>query len=320
MHENDFFNEDLLCALAGVAGEDNVLMSEPMREHTTFKIGGPADVFVTPDTEQGLVATLDTCYRCDLPLTIVGNGSDLLVGDKGIRGVVVALGEGLSNITVDGTHVTAAAGALLSDAATAAAEAGLTGMEPISGIPGSVGGACYMNAGAYGACMADVLESVRVYKPARQLDDGTRGSGNIIEFDVNELNLGYRKSRIADDGFIVLSATFNLAPGNAAMIKADMDDYRQRREDKQPLDMPSAGSTFKRPEGHFAGKLIMDAGLRGHAIGGAQVSEKHCGFIVNADHATAADVDELIRDIQAKVKEQFDVDLEPEVYRVGEFL
>ena len=216
MHENDFFNEDLLCALAGVAGEDNVLMSEPMREHTTFKIGGPADVFVTPDTEQGLVATLDTCYRCNLPLTIVGNGSDLLVGDKGIRGVVVALGEGLSDITVDGTHVTAAAGALLSDVAAAAAEAGLTGMEPISGIPGSVGGACYMNAGAYGACMADVLGSVRVYKPARQLDDGTRGSGNIIEFDVDELNLGYRKSRIADDGFIVLSATFNLAPGNAA--------------------------------------------------------------------------------------------------------
>ncbi len=192
MHENDFFNEDLLCALAGVAGEDNVLMSEPMCEHTTFKIGGPADVFVTPDTEQGLVATLDTCYRCDLPLTIVGNGSDLLVGDKGIRGVVVALGEGLSDITVDGTHVTAAAGALLSDVAAAAAEAGLTGMEPISGIPGSVGG--------------------------------------------------------------------------------------------------------------------------------AQVSEKHCGFIVNADHATAADVDELIRHIQATVKDQFGVDLEPEVHRVGEFL
>ena len=177
-----------------------------------------------------------------------------------------------------------------------------------------------MNAGAYGACMADVLESVRVYKPARQLDDGTRGSGNIIEFDVDELNLGYRKSRIADDGFIVLSAAFNLAPGNAAMIKADMDDYRQRREDKQPLDMPSAGSTFKRPEGYFAGKLIMDAGLRGHAVGGAQVSEKHCGFIVNADHATAADVDELIRHIQATVKDQFNVDLEPEVHRVGEFL
>ena len=313
MHENDFFNEDLLCALAGVAGEDNVLMSEPMREHTTFKIGGPADVFVTPDTEQGLVATLDTCYRCDLPLTIVGNGSDLLVGDKGIRGVVVALGKGLSDITVNGTHVTAAAGALLSDVATTAAEACLTGMEPISGIPGSVGGACYMNAGAYGACMADVLESVRVYKPARMLDDGTRGSGNIIEFDVDELNLGYRKSRIADDGFVVLSATFNLAPGNAAMIKADMDDYHQRREDKQPLDMPSAGSTFKRPEGYFAGKLIMDAGLRGHAIGGAQVSEKHAGFVVNRGGATFDDVLRLMDHIRSEVLRTSGVELEPEV-------
>ena len=319
MHENDFFNEDLLCALAGVAGEDNVLMSEPMREHTTFKIGGPADVFVTPDTEQGLVATLDTCYRCDLPLTIVGNGSDLLVGDKGIRGVVVALGEGLSDITVNGTHVTAAAGALLSDVAAAAAEAGLTGMEPISGIPGSVGGACYMNAGAYGACMADVLESVRVYKPARQLDDGTRGSGSIIEFDVDELNLGYRKSRIADDGFIVLSATFNLAPGNAAMIKADMDDYRQRREDKQPLDMPSAGSTFKRPEGHFAGKLIEDTGLRGFRHGGAQVSEKHCGFVINDGTARAADIYWLIGEVRKRVLLEQHVELTPEVKIWGEF-
>ena len=319
MHEHDFFNEDLLCALAAAAGEDNVLMSEPMREHTTFKIGGPADVFITPDSEHGLIATLDTCYRCDLPTTIVGNGSDLLVGDKGIRGIVVALGKGLSNISFEGSQVTAAGGALLADVARAAADAELTGMEALSGIPGSVGGACYMNAGAYGSCMADVLESVRVYKPARALDDGTRGSGSIIEFDVDKLNLGYRKSRIADDGFVVLSATFNLAPGNAAMIKADMDGYRQRREDKQPLEMPSAGSTFKRPEGHFAGKLIMDAGLRGYAVGGAQVSEKHCGFIVNADHATAADVDELIRHIQAEVKQQFDVDLEPEVHRVGEF-
>ena len=320
MHSNDFFNEDLLCMLATAAGEDNVQMSVPMREHTTFKIGGAADIFITPQREEGLVKTLDICYRCDLPTTIVGNGSDLLVGDKGIRGVVVAVGSGLSNITVEGTHVTAGAGALLSDVAAAAAKAELTGMEPLSGIPGSVGGACYMNAGAYGSCMADVLESVRVYKPARAAEGGVRGSGAIIDFDVDELALGYRKSRIADEGFIVLSATFRLAPGNAAMIKADMDGYRQRREDKQPLEMPSAGSTFKRPEGHFAGKLIMDAGLRGYAIGGAQVSEKHCGFIVNADHATAADVDELIRHIQAEVKQQFGVDLEPEVHRVGDFV
>lgn len=320
MHEHDFFNEDLLCALAAVAGEDNVQMSEPMREHTTFKIGGPADVFITPESEEALVATLDTCYRCDLPLTIVGNGSDLLVGDGGIRGVVLALGSDFAKITVDGTHITAQAGALLSDVAQAAAEVGLTGMEPLSGIPGTVGGACYMNAGAYGSCMADVLESVRVYKPARTVDNGIRNSGSIIDFDVDELALGYRKSRIADEGYTVLTATFNLAPGNAAMIQADMEDYARRREEKQPLDMPSAGSTFKRPEGYFAGKLIMDAGLRGYAIGGAQVSEKHCGFVVNADHATAADVNELIEHIQAEVKSQFGVDLEPEVHRIGEFI
>ena len=205
--------------------------------------------------------------------------------------------------------------------AVAAAAAELTGMEPLSGLPGSVGGACYMNAGTYGSSMADVLESVRVYKPSRPVGDGgIRGSAAIIDFDVDELNLGYRKSRITDDGFIVVSATFRLAPGNAAMIRADMDGYRERREEKQPLEMPSAGSTFKRPEGHFVGKLIMDAGLRGYACGGAQVSEKHCGFVVNADHATAADVDELIRHIQAEVKQQFDVDLEPEVHRVGEFM
>ena len=170
-----------------------------------------------------------------------------------------------------------------------------------------------MNAGAYGACMADVLESVRVYKPARVLDDGTRGSGNIIEFDVDELSLGYRKSRIADDGLIVLSATFNLAPGNAAMIKADMDDYRQRREDKQPLDMPSAGPTFKRPEGYFAGTLIEQCGLKGKHVGGAEVSRKHAGFVVNAGGATCADVLALIKKVQDTVFTATGVTLEPEV-------
>ena len=307
MHENDFFNEDLLCALAGVAGEDNVLMSEPMREHTTFKIGGPADVFVTPDTEQGLVATLDTCYRCDLPLTIVGNGSDLLVGDKGIRGVVVALGEGLSDITVDGTHVTAAAGALLSDVAAAAAEAGLTGMEPISGIPGSVGGACYMNAGAYDGCMADVLKEVRVLTPA----------GDVCDLGVDELDLGYRHSRIADEGLVVLSATFALTRADGEKIRQKMDDLTHRREEKQPLDLPSAGSTFKRPEGHFAGKLITDAGLRGYQVGGAAVSKKHAGFVVNVGGATAADVHAVIEHVQAEVERQFGVRLQPEVRFLG---
>ena len=303
MHENDFFNEDLLCALAGVAGEDNVLMSEPMREHTTFKIGGPADVFVTPDTEQGLVATLDTCYRCDLPLTIVGNGSDLLVGDKGIRGVVVALGEGLSDITVDGTHVTAAAGALLSDVAAAAAEAGLTGMEPISGIPGSVGGACYMNAGAYGGEMKDVLASVRYLT----------GEGEIVEAPAEQLNLRYRHSIFEENGGCILSAKFYLSRGSASDIRAKMDDLMARRRDKQPLDKPSAGSTFKRPVGAFAAALIDQCGLRGYRHGGAAVSEKHCGFVVNLGGATCADVLALCDEVRAIVKEKTGYDLEKEI-------
>ena len=303
MHENDFFNEDLLCALAGVAGEDNVLMSEPMREHTTFKIGGPADVFVTPDTEQGLVATLDTCYRCDLPLTIVGNGSDLLVGDKGIRGVVVALGEGLSNITVDGTHVTAAAGALLSDVAAAAAEAGLTGMEPISGIPGSVGGACYMNAGAYGGEMKDVLVSVRYLTE----------EGETVEIPAEQLDLRYRHSIFEENGGCILSAKFHLARGNAADIRARMDDLMARRKDKQPLDKPSAGSTFKRPVGAFAAALIDQCGLRGYRHGGAAVSDKHCGFVVNLGGATCADVLALCDEVRAIVKEKTGYDLEKEI-------
>ena len=202
--------------------------------------------------------------------------------------------------------------------AVAAAAAELTGMEPLSGIPGSVGGACYMNAGTYGSSMADVLKSVRVYKPSRPVEDGgICGSGAIIDFDVDELNLGYRKSRIADDGFIVLSATFRLAPGNAAMIRADMDGYRERREEKQPLELPSAGSTFKRPEGYFVGKLVTDAGLRGYQVGGAAVSKKHAGFVVNVGGATAADVRAVIAHVQDEVERQFGVRLEPEVRFLG---
>ena len=296
MHANDFFNEDFLCALAAVTGEDDVLMSEPMSSHTTFKIGGPADIVITPRSIDALVRTLDLLYKCDIPTTIVGNGSDLLVGDRGIRGAVVLLRENLAGISCEGTTVTAEAGALLKDVALAAADAELTGMEPLWGIPATVGGACFMNAGAYGGTTADVLD-----------------------FDVDELAMGYRKSRIHDEGWIVLSATFGLAPGNAAMIRADMDTYQQKREEKQPLEMPSAGSTFKRPEGYFAGKLIMDAGLRGYRFGGAQVSDKHCGFVVNTDHATAADVRGLIAHVQDEVKSQFGVDLEPEVRMIGEF-
>ena len=316
MHAYDEVSDELLCILAGEVGEDNVLMTEPMKLHTTFKIGGPADVVVTPHTTEALVKVLDTCNQCEVPHVVVGNGSDLLVGDRGIRGVVILLRENLAKIEVDATTwcITAEAGALLRDVALAAADAGLTGMEPLWGIPATVGGACFMNAGAYDGTTGAVLESVEAYVPSKQ-----GGRGSVHTFDVRDLHMGYRKSLVHDVGLTVLRATFKLAPGNEAMIRADMADYQRRREEKQPLELPSAGSTFKRPEGRFAGKLIMDAGLRGERVGGAQVSEKHCGFIVNAGGATARDVLALIEHVQDEVRHQFNVELEPEVRLIGDF-
>ena len=313
MHDYDIaFDPDFLGVLAEATSEDDVLMMEPMAAHTTFKIGGPADIVVRPRTTEQLVHVLNICsYGGKRPL-VVGNGSDLLVSDRGVRGVVVLLSDNYARVRVEGTRVHAEAGALLRDVALAAADASLTGMEPLWGIPASVGGACFMNAGAYGGQTSDVLESVQVYKFG---EPGERGS--VIEMDARDLAMGYRKSRIQDDGLVVLSATFALAPGNEAMIRAEMDAYRKRREDKQPLELPSAGSTFKRPEGHFAGKLIMDAGLRGYAVGGAQVSEKHCGFVVNVDHATAEDVRAVIEHVQDEVRRQFGVELDPEVRLIG---
>lgn len=319
MHEYDGISDEVLCALGGAAGEDAVALFEPMAGHTTFKIGGPADVVVAPTDEDAVARVLDVCAMASVPVTVVGAGSDLLVGDRGIRGAVLLLRDNLAGIEAAGTRVRAQAGALLRDVALAAEEAELTGMEPLWGIPGAVGGACHMNAGAYDACIADVLESVRVYVPSPVLPDGSRGRGSVKVLGVGELAMGYRRSRIHDEGLTVLSATFALAPGNRAMIHAAMDDYRRRREEKQPLEMASAGSTFKRPVGHFAGKLIMDAGLRGARVGGAQVSEKHCGFVVNTGGATAADVNALISRIQDEVRERFGVELEPEVKRIGEF-
>ena len=316
MHAYDEVSDELLCILASEVGEDNVLMTEPMKLHTTFKIGGPADVLVTPHTTEALVKVLDTCNQCEVPHVVVGNGSDLLVGDRGIRGVVILLQENLSKIEVDAEkwRITAEAGALLRDVALAAADAGLTGMEPLWGIPATVGGACFMNAGAYDGTTGAVLESVEAYVPSKQ-----GGRGSVHTFDVRDLHMGYRKSLVHDAGLTVLRATFKLAPGNEVVIRADMADYQRRREEKQPLELPSAGSTFKRPEGHFAGKLIMDAGLRGARVGGAQVSEKHCGFIVNAGGATARDVLALIEHVQDEVRRQFNVELEPEVRLIGDF-
>ena len=316
MHEYDGFSDEVLCALGAAAGEDDVLMVEPMREHTTFKIGGPADVLVTPHTDEALVKVLNICSIAESPVLVVGNGSDLLVSDRGVRGAVVLLRDNFAGIEVDAERgrVTAQAGALLRDVAMAAADAGLAGLEPHSGIPATVGGACFMNAGAYDAQTSDVLESMRVYVPG-----GVGEKGFVRELPVEELHMGYRKSRVADEGLVVISATFKLVPDMPASIRGRMDEYQRRREEKQPLEMPSAGSTFKRPAGHFAGKLIQDAGLAGASVGGAQVSTKHCGFVVNTGGATAADVRGLIEHVQDTVFEQFGVKLEPEVRMVGQF-
>ena len=319
MHEYEAISDEIICALGAAAGEDGVLLAEPMRDHTTFKIGGPADAVVAPRTPEGVARALDICAIAGVPVTVVGNGSDLLGGDRGIRGVVVLLRENMSAVRVEGTRVHAQAGALLRDVALAAADDGLSGFEALWGIPAAVGGACHQNAGAYDACISDVLESLVAYVPGSVLADGTRAKGEVRTFTCDELGFGYRKSRVASDGLVVLEVTFALTPDMEASIRGRMDDYQRRREEKQPLELPSAGSTFKRPPGYFAGKLIMDAGLRGTRVGGAQVSEKHCGFVVNTGGATAADVNALIEHIQAEVRAQFGVELEPEVHRIGEF-
>lgn len=280
---------------------------EPMRVHTTFRIGGEADVFISPKAEE-LEAVLAIAKEEQVPVTVIGNGSNLLVSDGGIRGLVVEIGAGMSLVSLEGNLLTAEAGALLSKVAGVAASAGLGGMEFAAGIPGSVGGAVTMNAGAYGGEMKDILKSVKVLTR-----DGQRKT-----LSVEELELGYRHSCIPEKDYIVVEAQFSLSEKPEEEIRSLMAELSGRRREKQPLEYPSAGSTFKRPEGYFAGKLIMDAGLRGYTVGGAQVSEKHCGFVINRGNATAADVKKLMEDVQKKVYEKFGVTLEPEVKIIGE--
>lgn len=295
-------------ALTDIAGDARVLRDEPMSRHTTFRTGGPAEYLVSPDMER-LPDVISFCRTQGIPLTIIGNGSNLLVGDRGILGVVVEIGRAMGEITLEGGRITAQAGALLSAVSAKAAANGLTGMEFASGIPGSVGGAVIMNAGAYGGEIRDSLLAATVLKR----------EGEIRRIPARELDLSYRHSNLQENEGIVLEAEFLLEPGNPAQIEQTLLDLKQQRTSKQPLEYPSAGSTFKRPEGHFAGKLIQDAGLRGYQIGGAQVSEKHCGFVVNRGGATSADVLALIRHIQQEVQEQFGVMLEPEVRMIGLF-
>jgi UDP-N-acetylmuramate dehydrogenase len=290
-----------------VLGFDAVLENEPMSKHTTFRIGGAADIFVTPDSIEKIKSAIALANENSLPYYIVGNGSNLLVKDNGYRGVIIQLYNRFNAVEVDGEYINAQCGVLLSGISKTALNNSLTGLEFASGIPGTLGGAVCMNAGAYGGEMKRIVESVTVLK-----------DGEIKTLSNEECDFGYRHSRIMSEKMIVLEVKLKLEKGNADDIKAKMDELSVQRISKQPLEYPSAGSTFKRPEGYFAGKLIDDSGLRGYSVGGAQVSEKHCGFVVNKGGATAKDVITLMKNVNDIVKERFGVGLEPEVRIIGE--
>ncbi|MGN0135799.1 UDP-N-acetylmuramate dehydrogenase [Anaerotignum sp.] len=300
--------ENLIQELQARLGEEGLKLQEMMKEHTTFRVGGPADLFIQPKDAEELRDAIRILEKYHVPVMVIGNGSNLLVRDKGIRGAVIQIYNRMADIAVEGDIVTAQGGALLSAAAAKAADASLTGLEFASGIPGSIGGAVVMNAGAYGGEMKDVLVSVDVL--TKDLEIKTVPAG--------ELELGYRHSIVPAAGYIVLGAKMKLQKGEEAAIRSRMAELAEQRREKQPLQYPSAGSTFKRPEGYFAGKLVQDAGLKGKTIGGAQVSEKHSGFLINIGGATAQDILDLIAFCQKEVKEQFGVTLETEVKIVGE--
>lgn len=299
--------KNILEALMQIVGEGNVRTNEPMSLHTTFKIGGPADYFALPSEYEQVAKLVTYCKHEKIPYFIVGNGSNLLVSDAGFRGVIIQIFNNMQSIRIEGVTIKADAGVLLSRLAAGIREESLAGFEFASGIPGALGGAVTMNAGAYGGEMKDILVSATV------LDD----TGAVRTLRAEEMEYGYRTSIVKRRGWIVLGAELALEHGDRDEINARTAELTERRVSKQPLTFPSAGSTFKRPEGYFAGKLIMDSGLRGYAIGGAQVSEKHCGFVINRGGATADDVLKLIHHIQSVVSEKFGVSLEPEVRFLG---
>lgn len=302
-------NQEIRKMFCDLLGEDRVFTEELMSQHTTFKIGGPADYFLVPEKSEDVGAIVRLCKKEGIPYFILGNGSNLLVGDGGYRGVVIQIYKNMSAVKTEGTTITAQAGALLSAVAAAAKNASLTGFEFAGGIPGTIGGAAVMNAGAYGGEMKDVLCEVTVMDK----------EGEIFSLLAEKLELGYRTSVIKKAGYIVLEAKIQLKEGDQEAIRETMKDLTIRRTTKQPLEYPSAGSTFKRPEGYFAGKLIMDSGLAGYQVGGAQVSEKHCGFVINAGGATAKDVRTLMDNVRDIVYKKYGVTLEPEVKFLGDF-
>lgn len=282
---------------------ENIYREEPMSRHTTFRIGGNADCLLQIESAEQLSKVKKYLKTLEIPYFVIGNGSNLLVSDEGYAGVILAVAEQMSDVKVEGKCIIAQAGAPMSKIARAALENGLTGFEFASGIPGTIGGGVVMNAGAYDGELKQVVTLVKV------VDE----DGNLLELDNETMEFGYRTSAIKNTRFTAVEVRIELQPGDKDAIRGRMDELAAKRREKQPLEYPSAGSTFKRPEGHFAGALIMNAGLRGFQIGDAQVSEKHCGFVINKGKATAADVLDLIAHVQKEVKDRFDVELEPEV-------
>lgn len=305
LNHTEFINKVRISIDPGVL---EIRINESLKEYTSFHIGGPCDYFFVPYTKEALSKLLSLCNDYGIDVFILGNGSNLLVTDKGFRGAIIQIYKNFNQSRVEGNIITAGAGILLSTLANVAAKHELTGLEFASGIPGSLGGAVYMNAGAYGGEMKQVVTQVLAM-------DRT---GELKLFDIESLEFGYRHSGLQHNGYIALEVTMSLEKGQEESIKGQMKELNAKRKEKQPLELPSAGSTFKRPEGYFAGKLIMDAGLSGFSIGGAQVSEKHCGFVVNTGDATFNDVYTLVKHIQATVFEQFGVTLEREIKIIGE--
>lgn len=304
MTENKFYERLKECLKP-----EQILVEEPMAKHTTFRIGGSADYFVMPSNAGEVQKIVSLCKECFVSFYIIGNGSNLLVSDDGYRGVIIQIGRMMGSVEIESNIVKVQAGCLLSKAASEAYEHGLTGLEFAAGIPGTIGGAVAMNAGAYGGEMKDVILDAVI------LDQ----EGQIRTLTNEELELSYRKSVVAREGYVVLEVRLALKPADQAEIKKTMDELKESRILKQPLQEKSAGSTFKRPEGHFAGKLIQDAGLKGFTIGNAQVSMKHSGFVINRGGATAKEVDQLMQEVSRIVEEKFGVKLEPEVKKIGKF-
>lgn len=300
-------NRQALENIAAWVAPERALFDEPMFQHTSFKVGGPADLLVQPQTLSEVVGVIRTARQEQIPYLLLGNGSNLVVRDGGIEGVVVDLSSALRRVTVRDEELVAEAGVPLKMAAKAAQEHGLTGLEFAHGIPGTVGGGALMNAGAYGGELCQVLRWLRVLDQDNQ----------VLTLDAPCLGMGYRHTRAMEEGWIILEAGFGLAPGDKEEIQARMDDLAQRRRDKQPLQYPSAGSFFKRPPGHYAGQLIQEAGMKGHQVGGAQVSTLHAGFVINVGNATAGDILQLAQDVMDAVEQHAGVRLEMEVRVVG---